>query len=121
MNTDLRVTSEMKIHDEVSVDDVRSRVVALAGSTATEGSHIVGHNYYVDEAQRVLFVHEHYTDSAAMLRHFGEMDQELVGHMLSAVDVLDLRIYGPATPELKELLGAYGSPRFFGFVSGFSH
>ena len=121
MSINLRVTSEMQIHDDVAMDDLKARVATLAESTAAEGDHILRHNYYVDEAQRVLFVHEHYTDSAAMLRHFSEMDQDLVGHMLSAVDVLDLRLYGPASPELKELLGAYGTPRYFDFVSGFTH
>lgn len=120
-SNEVRATSEMKIHDDVTIADLKEIVGAVSRSTETEGNHIPGHNYYIDEAQRILFVHEHYRDVDAMLQHLKEMDVEKVTALMSSVDVLDLRVYGPINQELEELLAGFGAFRKFDYVSGFTH
>lgn len=120
-SNEVRATSEMRIHDDVSIDELRSIVTGVSGSTSTEGEHVRGHNFYLDEGAGILFAHEHYRDSEAMLRHLAEMDQDKVARLMASVDVLDLRIYGTINAELRELLEGFGSVRTFDFVSGFTH
>lgn len=120
-SSEVRATSEMKIHDDVLIADLKPIVADVSASTAAEGDHIYGHNYYLDEGAGVLFVHEHYRDVDAMLKHLAEMDQDKVMALMSSVDVLDLRIYGPINTELRELLEGFGSVRTFDYVSGFTH
>ncbi|MDX2355905.1 hypothetical protein [Dietzia sp. PP-33] len=120
-SSEVRLTSEMKIHDDVTIDRLRSILADVSRGAAAEGDHIRGHNFYLDEGARILFAHEHYRDADAMLTHLAEMDQAKVGELMSTVDVLDLRIYGPVNTELRELLEGFGSPRTFEFVSGFTH
>ncbi|KAA0919298.1 hypothetical protein [Dietzia sp. ANT_WB102] len=120
-SNEVRATSEMKINDDVTIDELRSIVGDVSSSSSTEGEHIRGHNFYVDEEARILFAHEHYADAVAMLRHLKEMDQDKVGRLMASVEVLDLRIYGPMNDELHGLLEGFGSVRKFDFVSGFTH
>ncbi|GLB63876.1 hypothetical protein NCCP2495_17550 [Dietzia sp. NCCP-2495] len=118
---EVRATSEMKIHDGVDSDQLRSVVTQLASSTEAEGDHLYGHNFYVDDAAGILFAHEHYRDADAFLQHLKEMDQEVVGALMSKVDVLDLRIYGSINDELRGLLEGFGSVRTFDYVGGFTN
>jgi len=120
-SNEVRATSEMKIHDDVTIDQLGSILAEVSAGSSAEGEHIRGHNFYLDEGARVLFAHEHYADAAAMVRHLKEMDHEAVGRLMSTVDVLDLRIYGPMNEELHGLLEGFGSVRSFEFVSGFTH
>lgn len=116
----LRATSEMKIHDDVALDELRTIVSEVTRDTESEtGDHALGHNYYIDEDARILFVHELYSDADGMLTHLGLMNAELVGKLMSSVDVLDLRIYGEPNDKLKELLAGFGAARYFTFVDGF--
>lgn len=118
---EVRATSEMKIHDDVTIDQLRAILADVSQGASNEGDHIRGHNFYLDEDARILFAHEHYRDADAMLKHLAEMDQVKIGELMSTVDVLDLRIYGPVNTELRELLAGFGAPRTFEFVSGFTH
>lgn len=120
-SNEVRATSEMKIHDDVTIADLRAILAEVSAGSSAEGEHIRGHNFYLDEDARILFAHEHYADAAAMVRHLKEMDHEAVGRLMSSVDVLDLRIYGSMNDELRGLLEGFGSPRTFDFVSGFTH
>lgn len=120
-SNEVRATSEMKIHDDVTIDQLRSILAEVSASSSAEGEHIRGHNFYLDADARILFAHEHYRDADAMLKHLTEMDQEKVGALMSTVDVLDLRIYGPINDELNGLLEGFGRVRTFEFVSGFTH
>lgn len=120
-SNEVRATSEMKIHDDVTIDELRSILAEVSAGSSAEGEHIRGHNFYLDEGERILFAHEHYADGAAMVRHLKEMDQGKIGQLMSSVDVLDLRIYGPMNDELNGLLEGFGSVRTFDFVSGFTH
>ncbi|OAH63586.1 hypothetical protein AYJ66_10995 [Dietzia cinnamea] len=120
-SNEVRATSEMKIHDDVTIEELRSILAEVSAGSSAEGEHIRGHNFYLDEEARILFAHEHYADADAMLRHLKEMDQEKIGQLMSSVDVLDLRIYGPMNDELHGLLEGFGSVRSFDFVSGFTH
>ncbi|MEO9330623.1 hypothetical protein [Gordonia aurantiaca] len=116
----LRATSEMQIHDDVSLDDLREILAAVVRNTEAEpGDHNRGHNFYLDEEKRILFAHELYSDADGMLKHLKEMDQESVGRLMSSVDVLDLRIYGATNEELKGLLDGFGKARYFDFIDGF--
>lgn len=118
---ELRATSEMKIHDDVTLEQIKQAVVDLAVSTEGEpGGHNYGHNFYLDESARVLFAHEHYRDAAGMLTHLAEMDQDKVAALMGSVDVVDLRIYGEINDELKELLSGFGAVRTFDRVAGFT-
>lgn len=118
---EVRATSEMKIHDGVDIDQLRSVVTRLASSTEAEGDHLYGHNFYLDEGAGILFAHEHYRDADAFLQHLKEMDQEVVGALMSKVDVLDLRIYGSINDELRGLLEGFGSVRTFEYLGGFTN
>ncbi len=120
-STEVRATSEMKIHDDVTVNQLREILGRVSAGSSQEGDHIRGHNFYLDEANRILFAHEHYADAAAMVRHLKEMDHPTIDELMSTVDVLDLRIYGPMNDELNGLLESFGNPRRFDFVSGFTH
>mgnify|MGYP007068603652 FL=1 len=118
---EVRVTSEMKIHDDVPIDRLRTLVGDVSRGAATEGGHIRGHNFYLDEEAGILFAHEHYRDAGAMVKHLAEMDQGTVAALMSSVDVLDLRVYGPVNAELRDLLDGFGRVRTFDHVSGFTH
>lgn len=118
---EVRATSEMKIHDGVGIDQLRSVVTQLASSTEAEGDHLYGHNFYIDEGAGILFAHEHYRDADAFLQHLKEMDQDVVGALMSKVDVLDLRIYGSINDELRGLLEGFGAVRTFEYVGGFTN
>ncbi|GAA4261072.1 hypothetical protein [Dietzia aurantiaca] len=118
---EVRATSEMKIHDGVSIERLSSVVKALGASTEAEGGHLYGHNFYIDEGAGILFAHEHYRDADAFLQHLKEMDQEVVGALMSSVDVLDLRIYGSVNDELRGLLEDFGSVRTFEYIGGFTN
>ncbi|MFN3602636.1 MAG: hypothetical protein ACK4M5_15205 [Dietzia cercidiphylli] len=120
-SNEVRATSEMKIHDDVPIDRLRSILADVSTGAAAEGDHIRGHNFYLDEEAGILFAHEHYRDADAMLKHLAEMDQAKVGELMTTVDVVDLRVYGPINSELRDLLEGFGSVRTFDFVSGFTH
>lgn len=120
-SNEVRATSEMKIHDDVTIDQLRAILAEVSAGSSAEGDHIRGHNFYLDEGQRILFAHEHYRDAEGMLKHLKEMNHEKVGELMSTVDVVDLRLYGPLNDELRGLLEAFGSVRSFEFVSGFTH
>ncbi len=116
----LRITSEMKVHDDVSLEELRDIVTAVARSTESEpGDHNRGHNFYLDEENRLLFAHEHYRDAAGMLQHLEEMDQETVARLMASVDVVDLRVYGEPNEKLTVLLSGFGEARYFDFIDGF--
>lgn len=118
---ELRATSEMKLHDDVTIDQIKQIVADLAVATEAEpGGHNYGHNFYLDEGARILFAHEHYRDAAGMLTHLAEMDQPKVAALMDNVDVLDLRIYGETNEELEQLLGSFGAPRIFSRIAGFT-
>lgn len=119
---EVRATTEMRVVDSASVQDVLETVRAMSESIASEeGDQVRAHRYYVNEAERIVFVHEHYRDVDGMLVHLGFMDPDLVARLMSAVEVLDVRVYGETNQELKEMLGAFGTPRYFDHVSGFTH
>lgn len=120
-SNEVRATSEMRIHDDVTIAQLRERLAEVSSSSSAEGDHIRGHNFYLDEGAGILVAHEHYRDADAMLKHLAEMDQEKVGALMSSVDVLDLRIYGRINDELRGMLEGFGSVRTFEFVSGFTH
>ncbi|MBB1032983.1 hypothetical protein G6031_01080 [Dietzia sp. CQ4] len=119
-SNEIRLTSEMKIHHDVTIDQLRAILAEVSRGASAEGDHIRGHNFYLDEEAGILFAHEHYRDADAMLTHLAEMDQAKVGELMATVDVVDLRIYGPVTPELGDLLEGFGSVRTFDHVSGFT-
>ena len=119
---EVRATTEMRVVDGVDVAEVLETVRAMSASIATEeGDQVRAHSYYVNEAERIVFVHEHYRDVEGMLIHLGLMDPDLVGRLIPAVEILDVRVYGPVNDELRQMLGAFGAPRYFDFVSGFTH
>ena len=68
----------------------------------------------------LLVAHEHYEDPAAMMAHLSGMDPADIAVLVGAVEITSMRLFGPATAELRATLASFGTAEYFDFVSGFT-
>ena len=119
MSTHIRAIAEMKIRPGVNAATALACVRRISARTEARDPGTLAHNYYVDAARGILVAHEHYEDSAAMMAHLAGMDPADIAVLVGAVEIASMRVFGPASDELRAMLASFGTVEYFDFVSGF--
>jgi hypothetical protein len=55
-----------------------------------------------------------------MMAHLSGMDPADIAVLVGAVEITSMRLFGPATAELRATLASFGTAEYFDFVSGFT-
>ena len=120
MSTRIRAIAEMRLRPGVDIESALACLRRISARTEARDRGTLAHNYYVDSARGVLVAHEHYEDSAAMMAHLAGMDPADIAALVGAVEIASMRVFGPATDELRAMLAPFGNAEYFTFVSGFT-
>lgn len=109
----------MRVRSGVAFEDVRTVIDGLLQHTRSRDVATTAHNYYVDESRKLLMSDESYTDAAGMVEHLENMDPDVASRLMELVDLVEMRVYGGASPELRSLLSSFGTAHYFDYVTGF--
>jgi len=110
----------MRIRPGVDSATALACVRRISARTEARDRGTLAHNYYVDAVRGVLVAHEYYEDSAAMMAHLASMDPADIAVLVGAVEIASMRVFGPATSELRAMLASFGTVEYFDFVTGFT-
>jgi quinol monooxygenase YgiN len=120
VSNQIRAIAEMRIRPGVDAATALACLRRISARTEAVDRGTLAHNYYVDAQRGLLVAHEHYEDPAAMMAHLSGMDPADIAVLVGAVEITSMRLFGPATAELRATLASFGTAEYFDFVSGFT-
>ncbi len=67
------------------------------------------YEFFLNEDRTICHIYERYADSEAALMHVGAFGANFADRFLSCVAPTKFMVYGPASDELKGILGGFGA------------
>jgi hypothetical protein len=97
------------------VNDLMSEMVA---STEEEPG-TQGYEWYLSEDSEICHINERYTDSEAVMAHFGNFGSKFADRFLGCFEPISLSVYGEASSEVRAALDGFGAA-YLGWLGGFN-
>ena len=102
------------------LDSFKSLVGELVQSNREEAD-VLAYEFFLSEDNSSCHIYERYADSAAVVAHLGAFHEKFAERFMSAVSLTRFTVYGPASDEIKGVLGGVGAnfmDQFNGFARG---